>query len=123
MLEHDADLTPYKAFLLHEQTLAAAQATSPVPVRMEQGEICSPAELTRAETVALTTLQAVFPRGADPDNTKPAVDEAVQAAFSGASCKGLEYAGEQARLVYAGVMPATKLMSRAESRTAVIHGP
>ena len=31
MVEHDAGLTPYEAFLLHERTRAAADATSPCP--------------------------------------------------------------------------------------------
>jgi hypothetical protein len=113
ILEHDARLAPYRAFLLHEQVLAAAQETSPVPVRAEQGELCTPVELTRAESVALTTLQALFAPGADPDATKAGVDDAVTAAFAGAPCRGLEYAGEQARFVYAGVMPSSKLMPEA----------
>lgn len=58
MVEHDGGLAPYEAFLLHEKTLAAAQATSPVPVRIESGKLCSAAALTRAEQVALATLNA-----------------------------------------------------------------
>jgi hypothetical protein len=38
------------------------------------------------------------------------VDDAVTAAFTGAPCRGLEYAGERARFVYAGVEPRTMLM-------------
>ena len=110
MVEHDAGLAPYRAFLLHEQTLAAAQASSPVPVRREQGELCTADELTRAESVALATLRSTFALGADADATKATVDDAVAAAFAGAPCKGLEYAGEQARLVYAGAMPVSRLM-------------
>ena len=110
LVEHDAGLLPYRAFLLHEKTLAAAIATSPVPVRIEQGELCTPAELTRAEVVALSTLRAQFSPDAKADASKAAVDDAVQSAFATAPCKGLEYAGEQARLTYAGVQPATKLM-------------
>ena len=110
MVEHDAGLAPYRAFLLHEQTLAAAQASSPVPVRREQGELCTADELTRAESVALATLRSTFALGAGADATKATVDDAVAAAFAGAPCKGLEYAGEQARLVYAGVMPVSRLM-------------
>ena len=109
MVEHDAGLAPYQAFLLHERTRAAADATSPVPVRTEPGALCSPAELTRAETVALTRL-AAFPAGTAATATKADVDAAVAAAFSGAPCRGLEYASEQARLVYAGVEPRTFLM-------------
>ena len=102
----------YAAFLLYEQTLAAAQASSPVPVRVERGDLCTPSALTRAETVAMTTLRAQFSPGADADVTKGSVDSSVQAAFAGSPCKGLEYAGEQARFVYAGVQPASKLMPR-----------
>ena len=110
MVEHDDGLAPYQAFLLHERTLAAAQATSPVPVRVESGELCSAASLTRAEQVALATLAAGFAPGTAADASKQAVDDATQAAFAGAPCRGLEYAGEQARLAYAGVQPRSKLM-------------
>jgi hypothetical protein len=110
MVEHDAALAPYQAFLLHEKTLAAAQASSPVPVRVEPGELCSAAAVTRAEQVALATLGASFAPGTNADASKQAVDEATQTAFAGSPCKGLEYAGEQARLVYAGVQPRSKLM-------------
>jgi len=114
MVEHDAGLSAYRAFLLHERTLAAAQETSPVPVKPEQGELCSPAELTRAESVALATLRSNFAPGVNADATKSVVDAAVAASFVGAPCKGLEYAAEQARLVYAGVMPSSRLMPGAE---------
>jgi hypothetical protein len=110
MVEHDAGLAAYQAFLLHEQTLAAAQATSPVPVRVERGELCSPAAVTRAEQIALATLRAAFAPGVSPDASKQAVNDATAAAFADAPCRGLEYAGEQARLVYAGVQPSSKLM-------------
>jgi hypothetical protein len=110
LLEHDDGLAPYQGFLLHEKTLAAAQASSPVPVRVESGELCSAAALTRAEQVALSTLSAGFAPGTPPDASKPAVDNATRAAFAGAPCRGLEYGGEQARLVYAGVQPRSKLM-------------
>jgi hypothetical protein len=110
LLEHDAGLPAYQAFLLHERTLAAAQDSSPVPVQAEQGDLCTPSALTRAETVSMSTLRAQFPPGTNGDATKGAVDSAVRAAFAGSSCRGLEYAGEQARLVYAGVQPASKLM-------------
>lgn len=113
LVEHDAGLQPYRAFVLHEKTLAAAIATSPVPVRIEHGELCTPASLTRAEAVALTTLRAQFSRDVKPDASKAAVDTAVLEAFASEPCKGLEYAGEQARLTYAGVQPTTKLMSGA----------
>jgi len=110
MVEHDAALAPYQAFVLHEKTLAAAQASSPVPVRVEPGELCSAAAVTRAEQVALATLGATFAPGTSADASKQAIDDATQAAFTSSPCRGLEYAGEQARLVYAGAQPRTKLM-------------
>ena len=114
LLEHDDGLAPYQAFLLHEKTLAAAQASSPVPVRVESGDLCSAAALTRAEQIALATLSAGFAQGTPPDASKQAVDNATQAAFADAPCRGLEYAGEQARLVYAGVQPRSQLMPGAQ---------
>jgi hypothetical protein len=110
LVEHDAGLAAYQAFLLHEQTLAAAQVSSPVLVRVERGELCSPAAVTRAEQIALSILSAAFSRGESPDTSKQAVDDATATAFADAPCRGLEYAGEQARLVYAGVQPSSKLM-------------
>jgi hypothetical protein len=77
---------------------------------VEPGALCTPAALRRAETVAVATLQAQFRPGTDANVTKSAVDSAVVAASAGSPCKGLEYAGEQARLVYVGVQPASKLM-------------
>lgn len=109
MVEHDAGLPPYRAFELHERIKAAADATSSVPVLAEPGPLCAPAQLTRAESVALQALRA-FPAGTAASDTRAAVDQAVAAAFAGARCRGLEYAGEQARLVYAGVEPRTLLM-------------
>ena len=110
MVEHDAGLAPYDAFLLHEKTRAEADATSPVPERTEPGPLCSAAQLTRAETVALSTLRVQFAPGADADTTRASVDAAVRNAFADAPCRGLEYGGEQARLFYSGVMPASRLM-------------
>jgi hypothetical protein len=110
MVEHDAGLRPYQAFVLHEEILAAAQASSPVPVHVEPGELCSADAVTRAELVALATLDATFAPGTSAEASKQAVDDATQAAFAGSPCRGLEYAGEQARLVYAGKQPRTKLM-------------
>jgi hypothetical protein len=109
MVEHDAGLSPYGAFLLHERTRAAADATSPVPVRTEPGDLCTAAQLTRAERVALGALMAFAP-GTAADATRAATDAALRSAFAGDPCRGLEYAGEQARLVYAGVEPRTLLM-------------
>ena len=109
MVEHDAGLTPYEAFLLHERTRAAADATSPVPVQTESGALCTPDALTRAETVALRALSA-FPAGTAASATRQTVDRAVAAAFRDAPCRGLKYAGEQARFVYAGIEPSSLLM-------------
>jgi hypothetical protein len=109
MVEHDAGLSPYEAFLLHEQTKAAADTTSPVPVRAEPGSLCTPEQLTRAESVAVRALAAYAP-GTPAEATRAAVDTALRDAFAGRPCRGLEYAGEQARLVRAGVEPRTLLM-------------
>jgi hypothetical protein len=109
MVEHDAGLSPYGAFLLHERTKTAADATTPVPVRAEPGDLCTPTQLTRAETVALGALAAFAP-GTAAEATRAATDAALSTAFAGDPCRGLEYAGEQARLVYAGVEPRTLLM-------------
>ena len=114
LVEHDADLPPYQAFLLHQRTEAAAQATSPVPVHLEPGAVCTAAQLTRAEQVALATLRHDFAPDTPIDETRSAVDGSLADAFGGARCRGLEYAGEQARLVYAGVMPAARLMPGAQ---------
>jgi hypothetical protein len=110
MVEHDSGLPAYQAFLLHQKTLAAANSTSPVPVRSEAGALCTPDALTRAETVAMVALRAGFTRGASPDATRVAVTAAVADAFKNAPCVGLEYAGEQARLVYSGRQPESTLM-------------
>jgi hypothetical protein len=109
MVEHEAGLSPYAAFLLHERTRAAADATSLVPVQPEPGALCTPDALIRAETVALGALSA-FPAETAANATRQAVDQAVAAAFRDAPCRGLEYAGEQARFVYAGIEPRTLLM-------------
>jgi hypothetical protein len=110
MVEHDAGLPAYQAFLLHQKTLAAANSTSPVPVRSEPGALCTPDAVARAETVAMVTLRAGFTPGASPDATRVAVMGAVAAAFKDVPCVGLEYAGEQARLVYSGRQPESTLM-------------
>ncbi len=110
MVEHDSGLPAYQAFLLHQKTLASANSTSPVPVRAEPGALCTPSAVTRAETVAMTTLRAGFTPGASPDATRAAVTAAVAADFADAPCAGLEYAGEQARLVYSGRQPESTLM-------------
>ena len=104
MVEHDAALDRYDAFLLHERTVDAAGGGR------ERGAVCSPVELTRAEQIALSALRSGFAAGAPATATKSAVDAAVEANFRGQPCRGLEYAGEQARLVYAGIQPRSQLM-------------
>jgi hypothetical protein len=116
MVEHDAALERYQAFLLHERVVDAgnaAEAESGVRTRTEAGALCSPAQLTRAEVVALATLRASFDPGTPADVTKQTVDDAVRAAFAGGPCRGLGYASEQARLVFAGAQPASMLMAGA----------
>jgi len=93
MVEHDAGLDRYQAFLLHEQTVDAAQAGS------ETGALCTAAELTRAETAALAALRA----GRNPS-------AAVSAEFAGTACRGLAYAQERAAAVNAGTEPPAMLM-------------
>jgi hypothetical protein len=93
MVEHDAALERYDAFVLHERLVEAAGGGS------ETGSLCSRAELTRAEQVALAALRSGL--SADP---------AVKAEFAEQPCRGLEYASEQARLVYSGVQPESLLM-------------
>jgi hypothetical protein len=114
MVEHDSGLPAYQGFLLHQKTLAAANSTSPVPVRSEAGALCTPDALTQAETVAMVALKAGFTPGASPDATRVAVTAAVADAFKSAPCVGLEYAGEQARLVYSGRQPESTLMPGAQ---------
>ncbi len=113
MVEHDAGLDRYQAFLLHEKVKARANAeeeAAGVPVRTEPGALCTQAQLTRAENVALDTLRASFAPGTTPNAAKSAVDKAVRGAFGDSPCRGLEYAGETARFVYAGIAPVSTLM-------------
>jgi hypothetical protein len=93
MVEHDAALERYDAFLLHERLVEAAGGGS------ETGSLCSRAELTRAEQVALAALRSAV-----------SADASVKAEFAGQPCRGLEYASEQARLVYTGAQPESLLM-------------
>jgi len=106
LLEHDAGLPPYEAFLLHERVIEAAGGDA------EHGALCTPAELTRAERTALTALRP-FQVDTPPDRTKPAVAAALQGAFP-TPCQGLEWAGERARFVHAGIEPRALLMPGAE---------
>lgn len=113
MVEHDQGLDRYDAFLLHQRLSRAAASSSPVRVRPEKGAPCTRAELTRAEVIALATLRDSFAPGTVPDATKQAVDDAVAEGFASSPCAGLEYAGERARFVYAGIEPVSMLMPEA----------
>jgi hypothetical protein len=108
-LEHDAGMAPYQAFLLHERVQAAAGEVG-ADVLAEPGPLCSRQQLTRAEAVALQTLRAGFSPGTPPAATRKAVDAAVSDRFAGNPCRGLEYAGERARFVFAGTEPESMLM-------------
>ena len=66
--------------------------------------------ISSAERIALATLRGAFAPGTSADAMKSTVDAAVQAGFAGAPCRGLEYAGERARFVYARVEPKRLLM-------------
>jgi hypothetical protein len=104
MVEHDVALPRYDAFLLHERTVAAAGGDR------ETGALCTPRELTRAESVALQALRNAAAPGANADATAGIADAAVRDTFAGAPCRGLAYASERARFVYAGVEPRSMLM-------------
>jgi hypothetical protein len=58
----------------------------------------------------MAALRSGFIPGASPDATRVAVTAALAAEFKNAPCAGLEYAGEQARLVYSGRQPESTLM-------------
>jgi hypothetical protein len=107
-VEHDAGLPRYEAFLLYERLRDAEGTTVSEP-----GSLCTADQLTRAEVVALATLRSFFSPGASPNATKGTVDAATQAAFAGSPCRGLEYAGERARFVFADIEPRAMLMPRA----------
>jgi hypothetical protein len=103
MVEHDAGIERYQAFLLHERVKAAADETSPVPVRTEPGPLCTREQLTRAEQTALDSLRA----GESPES-------ALDAEFAGEACRGLDYAAEIAGLVFSGTERRADLMPGAE---------
>jgi len=112
MVEHDAGLEPYQAFLLHERTKAAADATSPVPLLREPGPLCNPEQLGRAEVIALQTIGRL-PVGTSSADAKEAIAIDLDDAFGTTACRGLEWAGEQAQLVAAGTEPRSLLMPAA----------
>jgi hypothetical protein len=109
-VEHDAGMNRYDAFLLYERLRDAENKTAPEPAPVQPGPLCKPDQLTRAEVVALAALRSAFDPGAGPDATKGAVDSATRQAFAGSPCRGLEYAGERARFVFAGIEPRAMLM-------------
>jgi hypothetical protein len=112
-VEHDAGLPRYEAFLLHERLLDAENKTAPEPTVVEPGRLCTAEELTRAEVVSMAALRSSFSPGASPNATKGTVDAATRAAFAGSPCRGLDYAGERARFVFAGIEPRAMLMAGA----------
>ena len=95
MVEHDAGMDRYEAFLLHERLKATADETSPVAVKAESGPLCTREQLTRIEQNAMDALRA----GASP-----------QAATAGAGCRGRAYGIEIAQRVFSGVEPNPDLM-------------
>ena len=103
ILEHDRDMDRYQAFVLHERAVTAGGGG-------ETGALCTPAELTRAEHVALDAVERSFAPGTRPEMMRDTTERALRNEFRGGVCRGLEYAGERARFVYAGVEPRTMLM-------------
>lgn len=104
MVEHDAGLPRYEAFLLHERTKDAADATSPVPVPPAASTLCTAQQLTDAEVLALQVVQE------NPGADKTAIVKELDAGFSGAECRGLDYAADEVLLVSAGTEPRSFLM-------------
>jgi hypothetical protein len=90
MVEHDAGMERYDAFLLHEKTLDEAGGSP------ETGALCTREQLTRIEQQALDALRA----GAT--------------AVPSDACRGRAYGLETAQQVFAGVQPAANLMPGVE---------
>lgn len=103
MVEHDAGMDRYQAFLLHERLKNAADESSPVPVETERGAVCTPDQLTRAEQTALDALRA-----------GGSAEAAVTGAFADEPCRGLAYAAEIAARVFGGDEPVANLMPGVE---------
>lgn len=103
---HDGGMDRYRAFLLHEE-VAAAAGERPSADGMH---LCSRRELARAEQVAMAHLEASFTPADDVDAMKRSTDMALAAAFAARPCRGLDYAGERARFVFAGVEPPATLL-------------
>lgn len=89
MVEHDAGMDRYQAFLLHERIKDAAGTPA------EPGSLCTHEQLARAEQSALDALR----RGSSPET-----------GVSAEQCRGLAYAVEIAQGVFAGNEPAANLM-------------
>jgi hypothetical protein len=102
----DRGMDRYRAFLLHEEVAAAAGERS----YADGMRLCSRRELTRAEQVAVAHLEVSFTPAVGVDAMKRSSDKALAAAFAARPCRGLDYAGERARFVFAGVEPPTMLM-------------
>ena len=90
MVEHDAGMDRYDAFLLHEKTLDAAGGGP------ESGALCSREQLAQIEQATLDALRA---------NIAP---------VPSATCRGRDYGMEIARGVFAGAEPAANLMPGVE---------
>ena len=90
MVEHDAGMARYDAFLLHEQTLDAAGGSP------ESGALCTREELAGIEQQSLDALRAGT--AADPSGT----------------CRGRAYGIELAERVVGGVEPSKYLMPGVE---------
>ena len=90
MVEHDAGMDRYDAFLLHEKTVDAAGGGP------ETGALCTREQLARIEQQTLDALRA----GANP---APAD-----------TCRGRAYGIEIAQHVYAGREPQANLMPGVE---------
>lgn len=86
VVEHDARMNRYDAFLLHEKTLDPAGGTP------ETGALCTRDELAQIEQQSLDALRA----GGTPSPAE--------------SCRGRAYGIEIAQNVHAGVEPAENLM-------------
>ncbi len=90
MVEHDAGMERYDAFLLHEKTVSAAGGSP------EAGPLCTREQLTRIEQQSLDALRA----GATPTPSD--------------SCRGRVYGIDTARRVFAGTEPSANLMPGVE---------
>ncbi len=101
-VEHAEGLDPYERFLLHLHTSDAAGVSPQITV-----QVCSREQLTRAEQIALDAFRSHEPSaGTAPRNA----DAAVNAAFAGQICRGLDYAIARVGSFYFSFEPASILM-------------